>query len=86
MFYTVIHIKGKMNQGWADWFEEMRVSSIESGRTVLSGVLPDISAVYGILSRLSSLGIILISVTCDEESVSNDTSLEKEDLFAKGFH
>ncbi len=67
MFYTVIHIKGNLNPAWADWFEEMQVSSADGGCTVLRGILPDISAVYGIISRLSSLGITLISVHCNEK-------------------
>ena len=68
MFYTEINIKGNMNPDWADWFEEMQVNSVETGGTVLCGILPDISAVYGVLSRLSSLGITLISVTCEEQT------------------
>lgn len=36
--------------------------------TLLRGCLPDMSAVYGVISRLGSLVIPLISVTCIEES------------------
>jgi len=36
--------------------------------TILRGKLPDMSAVYGIISRLGSLVIQLVSVTCVEES------------------
>lgn len=67
MFLTVIHIKGKLDPNWSDWFEGMNVEE-SSGNTILSGDLPDKSAVYGVISRLGSLGITLISVTCAEEA------------------
>ncbi|MBE0695444.1 MAG: hypothetical protein IH586_00820 [Anaerolineaceae bacterium] len=62
-----IHIKNRLDPDWADWFEEMQIE-YRQGSTILYGNLPDKSAVYGILSRLSSLGITLISVTCQEET------------------
>ena len=67
MFYTEIQIKGKLDQNWSDWFEALQVQESLSGDTVLFGNLPDRSAVYGVISRLSSLGITLISVSCSEE-------------------
>lgn len=68
MYHTEIHIKGKMNPHWSDWFGEMQVQDGFSNETVLCGTLPDMAAVYGVISRLGSLVIPLISVTCDEES------------------
>jgi hypothetical protein len=68
MFHTEIHIKGKLGSNWSGWFEEMHVQASSTGNTILVGNLPDKSAVYGIISRLSSLGITLLSVTCQEEA------------------
>ncbi len=67
MFHTEIHIKGKLDPNWSDWFEDMKVLEEPAGDTLLCGDLPDKSAVYGVISRLGSLGITLISVTCREE-------------------
>jgi hypothetical protein len=39
--------------------------------TILSGELPDMAAVYGVISRLGSLVIPLISVICIEGSDTN---------------
>jgi hypothetical protein len=66
MVITEIHIKGKLDPGWSDWFEEMQIESSKE-ETVLRGSLPDQSSVYGVISRLSSLGLTLISLTCREE-------------------
>ena len=70
MFYTVIHIKGKLDPNWSDWFEAMQMQVSHSGDTILCGNLPDKSAVYGIISRLGSLGLTLISVTCREVNIT----------------
>ncbi len=67
MFTTEIRIKGKLDPTWSDWFGALQVQDSPSGDTVLRGNLPDRSAVYGVISRLSSLGITLISVSCQEE-------------------
>lgn len=68
MFHTEIHIKGKLDPNWSDWFDHMHVLEEPSGSTLLRGDLPDKSAVYGVISRLSSLGMTLISVSCQEEA------------------
>jgi hypothetical protein len=71
MFHTEIRIKGKLEPNWSDWFEEMKVQVNSSGDTILAGDLVDKSAVYGIISRLSSLGFTLVSVTCDEINITS---------------
>ncbi|MDO9087230.1 MAG: hypothetical protein Q7U53_13570 [Anaerolineaceae bacterium] len=70
MIYTKIQVKGLLDPSWADWFDDMEICLDPSGDTVLMGNLPDKSAVYGMVSRLSSLGITLISLTCQEEKTN----------------
>lgn len=67
MFHTEILIKGKIGPNWTDWFEDMQILNYSPGETLLCGDLPDKSAVYGMISRMSSLGITLVSVTCEEK-------------------
>jgi hypothetical protein len=68
MYHTEIHVKGNINSKWSDWFGEMQVREDASGETILSGNLLDMAAVYGVISRLGSLVIALVSVKCTEES------------------
>jgi len=64
-----IRVKGHLDDAWADWFEGLTISNQENGEAVLSGRLPDQSAIYGILNRLGNLGLSLISVnSIDEEN------------------
>ena len=68
MYHTEIRVKGKINSNWSDWFGELQVQSASSDETILLGDLQDMSAVYGVISRLGSLVIPLVSVVCVEES------------------
>ncbi len=52
---------------WPVWFGELRTQERPSDEPRLLGHLPDMVAVYGIIFRLGSLVIPLISVNCLEE-------------------
>lgn len=72
MYRAEIRIKGTMNPDWSDWFQELRFRSGGNDETILYGELPDMSAVYGVISRLGSLVIKLVSVTCKEVAVQDE--------------
>ena len=72
MYRAEIRIKGTMNPDWSDWFQELRLRSGGNDETILYGELPDMSAVYGVISRLGSLVIKLVSVTCKEVAVQDE--------------
>jgi hypothetical protein len=68
MYRTEIRVKGKINPSWSDWFGEMQMQEDNCDETLLLGKLPDMAAVYGVISRLGSLVIPLVSVSCVEEA------------------
>ena len=57
-----IRIKGHLGSQWADWFDGLSVTLEEDGRTLLSGPVPDQSALYGLLKKVRDLGMTLIAV------------------------
>ena len=57
-----IRVKGHLDDTLAGWFEGLTVSNLEDGNTLLSGSLPDQSALQGVLKRISDMGLTLISV------------------------
>lgn len=67
MYYTEIHVKGKIDPTWSDWFGELRIEEANGDETILIGQLPDMAAVYGVISRLGSLVLPLVSVVCTRE-------------------
>jgi hypothetical protein len=61
-----IKVPGRLDEAWSEWFEGMTIT-VESGDegptiTMLTGVVPDEAALQGLLDRLYSLGLRLLSV------------------------
>jgi hypothetical protein len=65
--YYEIKIKGHLDPHWSDWFKDMNLTQLEGDGTLLSGVLPDQTALHGLLERIRDLNLTLISVTCSGE-------------------
>jgi|APSaa5957512622_1039677.scaffolds.fasta_scaffold264874_1 hypothetical protein len=65
-----ITVKGKLESRWSEWFEGMTISS-EGALTTLSGIVPDQSALHGLLMRIRDLGLPLISVERIESEQNN---------------
>lgn len=61
-----IHIKGLIDPDWSDWLSGLQITPLPNKETRLSGDLPDQAALYGLLSRLNSLELALISVQAEE--------------------
>ena len=57
-----LKVKGVFGSRWSDWFEGMKIESID-GITVLTGKVVDQAALHGLLGRVRDLGLTLISVT-----------------------
>ena len=62
-----IKVPGVLDAGWSDWDDQLKVE-VENNRagqpiTVLTGTV-DQAALHGILRRLYSLGMPLLSVIC----------------------
>ena len=60
-----LRIKGLIDRDWSNWLEKPSVIHTANGETLLIGIAADRSALYGLLSRLSSLDLQVISLTCD---------------------
>ena len=66
--YYEIKIKGRLDPSWSVWFAGLRLSHLEGEVTLLSGTLPDQTALHGLLTRIRDLNLTLISVTSGETS------------------
>ncbi len=64
-----IRVKGRLNANWSNWLGDMTIAHTRHGETVLSGSVSDQAALYGLLLRLSNLGLHLVSVTSARTSV-----------------
>ena len=73
--YYEIKIKGRLDAHWVDWFSGLNLTYLEGDETLLSGMLPDQAALYGLLDRIRDLNLKLISVAHTE---TNTGTHEKE--------
>ena len=72
-----IRIKGHLDEGWADWLGGLTIQHEANGDSLLTGSLPDQSALHGLLNRLRDLGVELVSVNpAEDESVPEEDSDE----------
>ena len=68
--YRIV-VRSELSERYAVAFEEMEME-VDSGRTVLTGKIIDQPHLYGILERLSGLGLELLSVQCLPEGTQDD--------------
>jgi hypothetical protein len=57
-----IRFKGDLDPKWLDWFDEFVITPQQGSETWLTGTVADQAALYGILLKLHSLGLPLLSV------------------------
>ena len=60
--YYQIRVKGHFSSELAAWFDDLAVTNTPEGEAVLSGYVPDQSALFGTLLKIHHLGITLLSV------------------------
>ncbi|MBO0778264.1 MAG: hypothetical protein J2P37_05490 [Ktedonobacteraceae bacterium] len=66
-----ISIKGELDPSWHEWFEPLDLLTETAGRTVLRGSLPDQAALYRVLLKIQSLGLVLLSLETDDDHTSS---------------
>jgi hypothetical protein len=78
--YYQIRVKGHLDEALSGWFDGFTISNQEDGDALLTGPIQDQSALYGILNRISNLGLALISVNeVPDEDGTNGRMQSHED-------
>ena len=74
-----IRVGGKVKGSWSEWFNGMTIEfEMEDGEnpvSILTGLLADQSALYGVLAKIRNLGLKLLSV----EQINTGSKKEKVD-------
>ena len=60
--YYEIRVRGHLEADLSEWLGGMAIANLADGEALLSGVLPDQSALQGVLAQLHRLGLELLSV------------------------
>ena len=57
-----IRVEGHLTDRWSDWFEGLAIHNDANGETTMTGSLADQAALYGVLTKIHNLNLILLSV------------------------
>ena len=57
-----IRVKGHLDESWSDWTGGLEMKLLDNGEMILSGSIQDQAALMGVLSKLYSLNLALLSV------------------------
>ncbi len=76
--YVEVRIKGNLKQDWSDWFGDIIVSNPFDGETILSGEIPDQSALLGLLNRIHGLNLKLLSFSQSDNFPPDYSESEKK--------
>ena len=57
-----IRIGGHLDQHWSAWFDGLALTHESDGNTRLRGFVADQAALYGVLTKVRDLGVVLIAV------------------------
>ena len=68
MLHVEICVKGRINEDWSEWYEGLSIRHTDGEQTILSGLILDQPALYGLIARLARLGLPLVSVEVTEQS------------------
>jgi hypothetical protein len=59
-----VRLKGHLGREWTDWFEGLTIQLQANGETLLTGLVVDQAALYGLLKKVRDVGMPLVSVMC----------------------
>ena len=73
------HVEGHLDHTWAVWLGDVSIQHQNDGTTVFTQALPDQSALYGVLFKLSNTGVSLIAVQriTEETTMTHDRTAEE---------
>ncbi len=57
-----IRVKSHLDANWTEWLEGFTLTHTDQDETVLTGVIKDQAALYGLMAKLRDLGVKLITV------------------------
>lgn len=59
-----IRIRGHLPESWSAWLGDLDIREEPDGVGLLTGWLPDQSALFGVFERLRDAGIEMVSIHC----------------------
>jgi len=57
-----IHVKGHLDKSWSEWLGGLEIELLNNGEMILRGCIGDQAALMGILNKLYSLNLTILSL------------------------
>ena len=71
-----IRVKGHLDLYWQDWLAGLQITHEPGGTTLLTGLLSDQAALFGVLLKISRLGLILLFLEAREVAETQENCIE----------
>jgi len=71
-----ILVKGHLDKNWSEWLDGFTFTHLEHHETVLTGMVKDQAALYGLIAKLRDLGVTLVAVSIQ---AADKNFLDEED-------
>ena len=60
-FYE-FRVEGHLTDRWSDWFDGLAIRNDPNGETTISGSMADQAALFGVLGKIQTLNLVLVSI------------------------
>lgn len=70
-----IRVEGHLTDRWSDWFDGLTICNDPHDEVTLTGLLTDQAALFGVLTKIHDLNLVLISVRRRPAANEHDTTL-----------
>jgi hypothetical protein len=67
MLPVEIRVKGRIDERWSEWLDDLTITHTDQDETVLTGSIVDQAALYGLIAKLRDLGLPLLAVNCVQQ-------------------
>lgn len=64
--YYQFRLQGQLGAQWVEWFDGLTITHTANGDTLLTGLVTDQAALYGLLRKVRDLGMPLLACICIE--------------------
>lgn len=73
-----IRLQGQLGEQWAAWFDGLTITHTANGDTLLTGLVADQAALYGLLRKVRDLGLPLLACICMDIFATEERKLEDD--------
>jgi len=71
---VTIRVQGHLDDHWSEWLDGLAFAHTEQDETVITGIVKDQAALYGLIAKLRDLGVNLLAANIQDDSLQERNS------------